>query len=42
MCERYTEKAIQIIMLSQEESRQLGNNFRIGVHVFRESCQIAF
>lgn len=27
MFERYTEKAIKVIMLSQEESRRLGHNF---------------
>ena len=27
MFERFTEKAIKAVMLSQEESRQLGHNF---------------
>lgn len=27
MFERFTEKAIKVVMLSQEESRRLGHNF---------------
>ena len=38
MFERFTEKAIKVVMLSQEESRRLGHNF-VGTEIGRASCR---
>uniref|UniRef100_A0A0A9F1B1 Clp R domain-containing protein n=1 Tax=Arundo donax TaxID=35708 RepID=A0A0A9F1B1_ARUDO len=37
MFERFTEKAIKVIMLAQEETRRLGHNF-VGTADFTWPC----
>ena len=45
MFERFTEKALQVIMMAQEESRRLGHNFvgteQLLLGLMGEGCGVA-